>query len=98
MKKQNRGDSTRTRILKAGIRMWKKDPASVNAHAISKYIGMTHGTVMYHFPYGVRDAVAEYALEIKDPVIIAQLIATGSALVKNMAPSERTEYMKLAAL
>lgn len=92
-----RGDKTKLLILKTGLQMWKENPTSVNAYSISKRIKMTHGSIMYHFPYGVRDAVANYALEVKDPIVIGQLIAVGDPLVRDMSPSDKTEYMRLAA-
>lgn len=73
--------------------MWKKNPDSVNAHAIAKQINMTHGSVMYHFPYGVKDAVAEYAVEKKDSKIVAQLIVLGHKAVQNLSPTEKSEFM-----
>lgn len=92
-KPSERGDATKLRILKKGLKMWEKDPQSVNAHAISQQLGMTHGTVAYHFPYGVRDAVAEYALQVENVRVIAQLIVEDHKTVRNLAPCERAAYL-----
>ena len=54
MQKQTRGSRTRALILQTGLKMWENNPDSVNAHAIAKKIEMTHGSVMYHFPEGVK--------------------------------------------
>jgi len=65
-------NSTKTKILKAGIKIWKKNPDDVKALTIAKEIGMVHATMLYHFPEvvngaktgGVKNAVASYAVEI----------------------------------
>lgn len=92
-KPSERGGDTKLKILKKGLKMWEKDPASVNAHAISKQLGIVHGTVLYHFPYGVRDAVAEYAIQVENTRVIAQLIVENHRLIKDLAPCERSAYL-----
>lgn len=82
------------KILKAGIKAWLKDPASVTASNIGRMCKTSHALVLYHFPYGVKDAVAEYAVQIKQPVIISQLIVLQHDAVKDMSPSEKLNYLK----
>ncbi len=82
-------------ILKTGIKAWLKDPESVTASNVARMCGMTHGSVLYHFPYGVKDAVIEYALSTRNSKIIAQLIAQGHKSADSFSPSERLEYLKL---
>lgn len=95
--KRNRnpqGEKTYQKILKTGIALWLQNPDNVSALSISTRIGISHATVLYHFPYGVKDAVAEHAVEIKNARIIAQLIASGHAAIRDMSPTERTMYLK----
>lgn len=85
--------NTRERILNTGLKMWLKDPQSVSANGIANKIGMTHATVLYHFPEGVKDAIAEYAVMKKDARIIPQLIVLDHPSVRNLAPCERIAYL-----
>lgn len=85
----NRGNLTREKILKTGLEMWEKDPSSVNAHAISKCMGIVHGTVMYHFPDGVRDAVAAFALETGNDKVLSQLIVERHPVVAHLSSQEK---------
>lgn len=87
------GKVTRLKILKKGLKMWEKDPMSVNAHKISQELDIVHGTVLYHFPYGVRDAIAEYAVEVQNKRVIAHLIIESHPAVKKLAPCERAAYL-----
>lgn len=89
----NRGELTREKILKTGLKMWLNDPSTVTANAIAKKIGMTHATIIYHFPHGVKDAVAEYAVERKEKKIISQLIVLEHDSVKGLSPTERMHYL-----
>jgi len=89
-----RGEQTKKKILEMGLKMWLENPNSVNSHAISKRIGMTHASIIYHYPYGVRNAVAEYALEVENVKVIAQLIAEDHPCVQKLSPSERMSYLK----
>jgi hypothetical protein len=73
--------------------MWLQNPSSVTAHGIAIQLGIVHGTVLYHFPYGVREAVAEYALAAGNKRIISQLIVEGHQLVENLTPTERASYL-----
>lgn len=92
-KPSKRGDDTRQKILETGLQMWEENSYSVNAYAIARRLGMVHGTVMYHFPYGIREAVAEYALEVKNSRVIAQLIVESHPSIRDMSPTERTRYL-----
>lgn len=84
---------TKTKILKTGLKMWLENPDSVTANGIASRIGMTHATILYHFPEGVKDAVAEFAVRTKNARIVAQLIVTGHKAAEGLAPSERAEYL-----
>jgi AcrR family transcriptional regulator len=79
---------TKERILEAGIALWLENPKKVNATSIGKHIGLTHGAVLYHFPNGVKDAVAEYALLIRESRVIVQLIASNHPAVHGMSKAD----------
>ena len=85
--------NTKQNILTAGISMWLKDPMSVNAHAIARNMGMTHGAILYHFPKSVRDAVAEYAVKTDNVKIIVQLIVCNHEAIVHLTPAERAKYL-----
>ena len=84
---------TKNKILDAGIKAWKKNPDSVTASNIGRMIGITHAAVLYHFPKGVKNAVAEYAIEKGEKKIVAQLIALGHPSTKNMTKEEKQSFM-----
>jgi hypothetical protein len=88
-----RGNITRYKILKTGLEMWEKDPSSVNAHAISKNMNIVHGTVMYHFPDGVRNAVALHAVDVGNHKVMAQLIVEGHPAVAGLNPADKKEIL-----
>jgi AcrR family transcriptional regulator len=90
----DRGTITKENILKTGLKMWIENPDHVSANGIANRIGMAHGTVLYHFPEGVKDAVAEYAVEISNSRVIAQLIALNHKAIKKMSATERLKHLK----
>lgn len=85
----SRGEKTRRLILTTGLKMWKKDPDSVTANKVAKAIGMGHATVLYHFPEGVKNAVAEYAVERGDKRVMAQLIVAKHPAVAGLSAEDR---------
>lgn len=88
-----RGELTRDKILKTGIKMWLNNPDSVTANAIAEKIGVVHATVLYHFPKGVKDSVAEYAVQTGEKKIICQLIALDHKAVRKLSQQQKTEYL-----
>lgn len=88
------GERTCLKILKTGLRLWSKNPESVTALGIANTLKISHATVLYHFPYGVKDAVAEYAVKMGHIQVVAQLITSGHRSVRDMSPSERMIYLK----
>lgn len=88
-----RGEKTRCAILAKGLEMWIDNPDSVTAHGIATNIGISHATVLYHFPDGVKNAVAEYALEQRCVSVIAQLIVGKHPAVSNLSAAERAEWL-----
>ena len=91
MKRKKR--DTRKDILEAGLKVWLDDPNNVSASSVGRLCGISHAAVLYHFPYGVRDSVAEYAVEKGDQRIMAQLIVTGHKAVESLSPSERAKCL-----
>lgn len=81
------------KILNTGVEMWLENPASVTASGIARRLGKTHAAILYHFPYGVKEAVAEYAVQQKQAKIIAQLITTGHKSVRDLCPTDRARYL-----
>ena len=88
------GDLVKLRILKAGVRLWHKDPSLVSARKIAPKVDLTPQGVLYHFPNGLKNAVAMYAVEAGDSKVIVQLILTGSKYVKNLTDQERRKHIK----
>lgn len=90
MKQQ--GENTRTRILESGLKLWP----DVTPSAIAADLGITHATVLYHFD-NVKDAVAQYALDIDCSPVIVQMLASNHKLVRNMKGSERLRHFAKCA-
>lgn len=88
------GRDVKEKILNAGLRIWEKDASKLTVTNVARSLGMTHGNVFYHFPAGLKDAIAEYAIAQKNTRVIVQLIVTGHPLVEKLAPSERANYLK----
>jgi AcrR family transcriptional regulator len=88
-----RSEKTRSAILTKGLEMWLENPDSVTAHGIATNIGISHATVLYHFPQRVKDAVAEYAVQQGCGGVIAQLIVTKHPAVSGFSPAERAEWL-----
>lgn len=85
MKEQ--GENTRTRILESGLKLWP----DVTPSSIAADLGISHATIIYHFP-NVKDAVAQYALDTDCSFVIVQMIASNHKLVRNMKGSERLRH------
>lgn len=90
MKQQ--GENTRTRILESGLKLWP----NVTPSSIAADLGITHAAVLYHFP-DVKEAVAQYALEVDCSRVIVQLLASNHKLVKSMSGSERLRHFAAIA-
>lgn len=90
----NMAKDTKDKILNAGIDMWLENPLSVTANGIASKIGLTHGTVLYNFPNGVRNAVAEHAVKIGNSRIIVQLIALNHESIITLSAIEKSKHLK----
>lgn len=87
------GQKIKQQILEAGVQLWHHDPRKVNHRKVASLIGKAYSTVFYHFP-NLKQAVAEYALEKGDSVIIVHLILTSHELVKDMPAKEKEKHLK----
>lgn len=88
--KKSHGQKIKEKILKAGLKCWPV----VTLQKVAQTAGIkNHNNILYHFPNGtLRDAIAEYAVEVKDSRVIVQLIAEDHEAVANFAPCERAKH------
>ena len=82
-----KGEQTKEEILKAGLELWP----DVTPSTIAAKLGITHATVLYHFP-NVKEAVAQYAVETDCSPVIVQMLATNHKLVRDMTAAERLRH------
>lgn len=88
------GDKQREKILKAGLKMWRAGER-VTLRAVADAVGLTHGTVGYHFKEdGLLDAIASYAVEIGDSRAIVQLIGQEHTVVMKMPWEWRRKHLE----
>lgn len=87
-------DITKRRILETGVRLWHSSSDNVTARAIARELGITHPAVSYHFPDGIKHAVAEHAIKISDSRIIVQLIAVNHKLVSHFTENEKKKWLR----
>ena len=88
--KQSVGERTRERILKAGLKLWP----DVTPSSIAQELNMTHPAIIYHFPYGLKGAVADYAVEKGHSKVIVQLVVWRHKAIKKLSASERIRHFK----
>lgn len=90
-----KGDETKQKILDAGIKLWP----NVTGRGVATYIGMKHPTVAWHFGKSdeLRAAVAQYAVEIGNSRVIAQLIAVRHPAIRKMPDHVRQKHMNAAS-
>lgn len=92
VKMKQQGENTRTRILESGLKLWP----DVTASAIATKLGISHATVLYHFP-DIKEAVAQYALDSNCSKVIVQMLASNHKLTRNMSGSERLRHFAAVA-
>lgn len=88
------GDRQKRKILNAGLKLWRQDPARLTLRNVADAVGVTHPSVLYHFKEdgGLRDAVAAHAVDRGDSRIIVQLMAMGHAAVKGLSEADRRRH------
>lgn len=87
-----KGDKLKEKILKAGVKLWP----NVTVCNVARELDISHPNVSYYFKGKLKEAVINYALEIGDSKVIAQLILTGHKAIKAMPEKIRKEHMKAA--
>lgn len=89
------GAQKREAIIQAGLDLWRDDPASVSARRIGKVLGMSHAGILFHYKSvdGLKNAIAERAVEMCDPVIIPKLIVAGHPAIADMPAAMRQVYL-----
>lgn len=87
IKMKEQGEKTRELILQTGLKLWP----DVTPSSIATELGITHATVIYHFP-DIKEAVAQYALDTDCSQVIVQMLATNHKLTRNMSGSERLRH------
>lgn len=89
------GARVRAAIIAAGLDLWRKDPASVSARKIGLRLHMTHSACLYHFgsAHALKQAVAEEAVRLRDPVIVPHLIVTGHPAAAALTAIDRAAYL-----
>lgn len=89
--KQSHGEKTKERILKAGIQLWPY----LTLQGVAYLTGISKPAVFYHFPDGsLKNAVADYAVQVGVSKVVVQLIAAKHSAIKTMSPSERCRHFK----
>jgi len=91
----SKGARTKQSILEVGLQVWRERPDKVNAKYIASMVGVTHGTVAYHYSNsdGLRDAIAAHAVAIQDAVVVPMLITTSHPAVAHLTVDERQGYL-----
>lgn len=90
------GERMRLQILDAGLALWRQGgPACVTARAVGNAVGLTHAGVLHHTrsSNGLRDAVAEWAVVKRDPVVVPQLIVSAHSAVADLSREDRTAFL-----
>jgi len=88
------GEKAKKEILEAGLKIWRKNPRDLTARAIAREIGKTHSAVLYWYSADTLfDAVAKYAVQMKDARVIVQLIAMSHPAVMKLPDKEKLEYI-----
>lgn len=82
--------NTKEKILKAGVSIWP----DVTVCAVARAAGISHPLVVYHFPVGLKDAVAEYAVEKGESRVIIQLLASGHKAAMHLSPAARRRHFE----
>lgn len=90
------GEQVKINILETGMSVWLEDYAKVSASEIARRMGIRHSNVFYHFPKGtLKQAIAEYAVRVRNPAMIRFLIATGNDAVSILTPEERMAFLQV---
>lgn len=87
------GKDVKEKILETALKVWEENTTNLSIKEVATRLGMNHANVYYHFPQGLQDAVAEYALEKNNIKVVTSLIVSGHHLAEKLSPSEKLEYL-----
>jgi len=87
------GNDVKNKILNTALKMWEQDHNNLTVMGVAKALGMNHANIYHHFPEGLKDAVAEYAVKTKNIRIVGRLIALGHPSTNDLCPTERADYL-----
>ena len=89
------GEKIKSRIIAAGLDLWRSDPASVTARRVGAALGMTHSAILYHFGTsdGLKAAIAVEAVKIGDASIVPQLIVANHPAAAGIEPDRRRAFL-----
>lgn len=91
--KQYHGQKIKQTILDAGLELW---PHVSNA-SVAKKLGYSHARINYYFSKeNIKDAVADYAVEIGNSNVITQLILCKHRAVAEMSAPDREQHLRNA--
>lgn len=87
----NRGEQVRAAILQTGLAMWP----DVTARGIGSALGLTHAGILHHYGSSdrLRDAIAAYAVRVRDPIVVPQLIVARHDAVSGLSDDERRAFL-----
>lgn len=88
---------TKQRILDAGLRLARKGLDTITLRAVGDEADISHTNIAYYFgnAEGLRDAVAEHALKMRDAEAIAHLIVDKHPSITTLTLAERRLYLGL---
>ena len=92
------GAKKRVEILNAGLELWRAHgEAAVTAHAVGKAVGISHAGVLHHTgsSSGLRDAVARWAIQVSDTVVVPQLIVGRHPAADGLDEATRRGFLSL---
>ena len=87
------GADVKEKILQTAVKVWEENPHDFTVKKVSTRLGMNHANIYHHFPQGLMDAMADYALRNKNVRVICSLIVAGHKSVENLSPSEKSKYL-----
>lgn len=90
------GDKIKRKILDAGLKLWRQNPALLTHRNVAAAVAITHPAVFYHF-IDLRSAVAEHAVKLEDSRIIVQLMALNHPAVKKMSDADRRRHASVVS-
>lgn len=92
----SKGLRTKESIILIGLQVWRENPDRVNMTHVGSLVGITHAAVSYHFGSsdGLRNAVAEHAVRISDPVVVPMLLASRHPATAAMTAQQKAPFLQ----